>query len=76
MVAFNKIKAGDTLYDCRRTKMGNTTISRMSCWPVLVVSVDPVKRTAMCRWNVLNAPTSYNERRLSKLRRSPAKGSE
>lgn len=76
MVAFDKIKPGDTLYDCRPTKMGNTTIRRMSCWEVLVVSVDPVKRTAMCKWNVINPEKLYRERDLARLRRSKPKGAE
>ncbi len=41
MVAYNSIKVGDTLYDCRKVKMGNTTMTRMSCWSVKIIELDP-----------------------------------
>jgi hypothetical protein len=70
MAAFSKIKAGDTLYDCRRQRMGNTTMSRMACWTVKVIEVDQGRRQAFCSWNT-NTPTWWSERKLSTLRRSP-----
>lgn len=69
MVAFATIKPGDVLYDVHRTKMGNTTRSRLGCWPVKVVEIDIEKRSAMCSWNG-NPPTRYYERQLDRLRRS------
>jgi len=72
MASFDRIKAGDILYDVHREKMGNTTMSRLGCWDVLVVSVDHEKRTAMCRWNY-NAPRLYTERSIKRLRRSKPK---
>lgn len=72
MVAFNAIKPGDTLYDCRRQKMGNTSMSTMATWRVIVHEVDPVKRIAFCSWNG-NAPKWWTERWLSSLRRTPVK---
>lgn len=71
MAAFSKIKEGDRLYDCRRMKMGNTTISRMSCWTVNVLKVDAEKRQAFCSWNG-NRPDWWSEWKLKPLRRSPA----
>lgn len=70
MVAFHTIKPGDRLYDCHRTKMGNTTMSRMGCWDVRVIEVDD--RGALVSWNG-NAPERWGIFRLTKLRRSPAK---
>lgn len=70
MASFDRIKPGDTLYDCHRTKMGNTTMSRMGCWEVKVIEVDTENRRALCSWNT-NKPEWWYERRLSKLRRTP-----
>ena len=72
MTAFNTIKAGDTLYECRRQKMGNTTQSRTACWDVRVIEVDAAKRFALCSWNG-NTPNWWSERRLNTTRRTPVK---
>lgn len=69
MAAFDRIKAGDTLYDVHRVKCGNTTMSREPCFTVYVISVDKANRTAMCSWNS-NGAQRYNERKLKRLRRS------
>lgn len=69
MVAFSTVKAGDVLYDCRRQKMGNTTMGRMATWTVRVLSVDPDKRTALCSWNG-NRENTWHEWQLKSLRRS------
>lgn len=71
MIRFHTIKAGDRLYDVRRTKMGHTTMSQLSCWPVDVISVDIETRTAVVRWNSVNRPETYRARQLERLRRSP-----
>lgn len=73
MATFNSIKVGDVLYDCHRYKMGNTNRSAMGCWEVRVISIDSVKRTALCSWNS-NPPTVYSETRLARLRRTKVKG--
>lgn len=75
MVAFSRIRAGDELWDVHREKMGNTTMSRLGSWRVLVVSVDPETRTARCKWNG-NPAKRYSEHMLKALRRSPAKGAK
>lgn len=72
MASFDRINHGDVLYDVHRVKVGNTTMSRLGCWEVRVISVDRDKRTAMCSWNS-NAPRLYTERALAKLRRSRPK---
>ncbi len=64
---FEKIKAGTTLIDEHREKMGNTTMSRLGEWPVCIVSIDLEKRTAVVRWNH-NREQVYSARRLEKLR--------
>lgn len=72
MAAFNAIKPGDVLWDCHMVKMGNTTMSRMACFQVKVISVDLDKRCAMCSWNY-NPTQRWSEGRLKRLRRSPIK---
>jgi len=72
MVAFSTVKVGDTLYDCHRQKMGNTTVSRMATWTVKVLEVEDELRRALCSWNG-NRATWWSERKLKSLRRSPAK---
>ena len=69
MTTFATIKNGDRLFDCHRTKMGNTTMSRMGCWTVDVIEVDRLGRRARVRWNG-NASEWWSEARLSKLRRT------
>lgn len=71
-VAFNKLKPGMVLLDIHSTRMGNTTLRRLGCWQVLVISVDPEARTAMCSWNS-NKPTLYTEQRFKNLYLKPTK---
>lgn len=69
MVAFTTIKAGDTLWDCHRTRAGNTTMRVMGCWQVKVISVDTVRSNALVSWNG-NPARVYSERDIGKLRRT------
>lgn len=69
----DSIQAGDRLFDVRREKMGNTTMSRTAVYPVYIVSIDHTKNTAMVRWNG-NPPTKYYSRALQRLVRTPPKG--
>ena len=73
MVAFNTIKSGDTLWDCRKQKQGNTTTSRMACWTVNIIEVDKEGGRVLASWNGNPARWMY-ERSVSKLRRTPVKG--
>lgn len=45
------LKAGDTVFDVGRRKMGNTTISTVAVWPVRIIAVDPDGRWVQARWN-------------------------
>lgn len=58
-VSFDKVNAGDTLWDCRYERAGNTTMRRWSCWTLYVVSVDREKRSAVIRWNGNREQTVY-----------------
>jgi len=72
MVAFSKIKAGETLYDCHRTRMGNTAMTKMGTWTVKVLEVYPDKQAALVSWNG-NRAEVWGLTRMQRLRRSPAK---
>lgn len=72
MVAFNTIKAGDTLWDCRKQKQGNTTTSRMACWTVKIIEVDTDSRRVFASWNG-NPARWIPDRAVSKFRRTPVK---
>ena len=67
MVAFAKVKAGDVLWDCRMQRMGNTTMSRLTCWTVRVIEVTDTH--AMCSWNG-NPPQRYAPYQFNRLRRT------
>ncbi len=71
-VVWNTVKVGDVLWDSRREKMGNTTMSRLSSWPVRVISIDHEKGEAICSWNY-NTPERYFKRSVERLRRTPAR---
>ncbi len=65
-IKFEKITAGMTLYDRHSERMGNTTLRSIGEWPVRIVSVDPVARTASVSWNG-NPPRLMFARALEKL---------
>lgn len=70
MAAFSRLHVGDTLFDCRMMRMGNTTMREMCTWKVRVIKIDTVKGQALCSWNG-NTPEWWDESRLKSLRRSP-----
>jgi hypothetical protein len=72
-IKFSKIATGMTLYDVRRTKMGNTLISHWSLWPVKIISIDPEKQTARVVWNSCNPEQTYGKRQLERLYVTPPK---
>lgn len=72
MVAINTVKAGDVLYDCRRQKMGNTTMSQMATWEVRVKEIDTDHTRIFASWNG-NAPKWMYRREVERLRRTPYK---
>lgn len=65
-IQFDKIEPGMKLADIHCYKAGNTNVSVEGLWWVDIVSVDPVKRTAVVRWND-NRPETWTERRLKRL---------
>lgn len=67
MKAIEKLVPGQVVYDVGRTKMGNTTLTTMTIWPVKIVSVDVEKRRVTASWNN-NPARMYAERHWSKWR--------
>jgi len=67
MVAFSAIKAGDTLYQIKRQKMGNTTMTREAVYAVHVHEVHD--GYAMASWNG-NPPSRWSARQFEPLRRT------
>jgi hypothetical protein len=47
----SKLKPGMTVYDVHRRKMGNTNMSTVGVWTVLIVAVDPDGRWVEAKWN-------------------------
>jgi hypothetical protein len=69
-IKFEKVKPGMVLYDNHRTKMGNTTMSRMGEWPVFVREIDAERQRALVSWNC-NPAQWYDRRRVEKLFATP-----
>ena len=65
------VQVGDVLWDCHKRRMGNTTVSEMSCWQVKVLEISEDRKTFQCSWNTNPARTYYRSQ-IAKLRRSPA----
>lgn len=64
-IKFEKIKEGMTLYDVRRHRMGNTTMSSVGVWPVRVIDV--FEDGAIVSWNYTK-PERWHRSQLEKLR--------
>lgn len=70
MVARSTVKAGDTLYDCHRYRMGNTSMTAMGTWNVKVTEVQ--ERGVIASWNG-NPAKFFGWRTVEKWRRSKPK---
>lgn len=62
-ISFDKVKAGDTLYDVRRQK------GRVCTWSVYVVSIDATTNTTQIKWNG-NPAKTYRRVDVERLRKS------
>lgn len=65
-----KLKPGMTVYSVTRRKMGNTNISTVSLYLVLIVHVDGEKGTVLASWNN-NPVREYHKNTWSKWRIKP-----
>lgn len=70
MVAQNAVKPGDTLFEVRREKAGNTTLRRTVVRPVHIVEVH--EDHVIARWNG-NAPKRFSYRAVLQWRRTEPK---
>ena len=70
MVAFHTVKPGDTLYDTRMVKAGNTTLRRRAVWDVVIVSVH--EHHVIAKWNG-NPEKRYSARDVERWRRTQPK---
>ena len=68
-----KLKPGMIVYGVGRTKMGNTTMTTVSVWPVRIISVDLEKRSCIAVWNMVNKAQAFYERSISKWREKEPK---
>jgi len=55
----SKLHPGMTVYDCHKTKRGNTSATTWGTWPVYIVSVDVENECVCARWNGNSAMTCY-----------------
>ena len=62
-----KLAQGLTVYDVGRQKMGNTSMSNVCVWRVVIHSVDLEKRIVKASWNN-NQVREYHEPTWSKWR--------
>lgn len=76
-IKFEKVKAGDRLWDYHSERAGNTTMRRWGNWEVEIVSVHPDEEKpylsyAIVRWNG-NREQRYSRRQVERLRAKPGK---
>lgn len=71
MVALYLVTAGETLYETKTVKQGNTTLSERIAYRVKVIEVH--RDHIIASWNS-NAPQKMGAHRVSRMTRSPPKG--
>jgi len=62
-----KLKPGSTVYDVGRQKMGNTTMTTVTVWPVQIIEIDEATNSVIASWNG-NPRRRYRETEWSKWR--------
>jgi len=67
-VKWHLVQKGDQLWQKKRTKMGNTTMSRWSVFGVRIIEIDHDAGMATVSWNT-NAPTRWGRSQIEKLSR-------
>ncbi len=63
------LQPGQTVYDCHKSTLGNTSIRSMGIWHVHIISVDLERNTVEASWNHNRAQT-YREKTWKKWRKS------
>lgn len=67
MVAITSLKAGDVVYNAKRVKMGNTSLSKTIYYPVKIIEVHEYH--VIASWN-FNQPLKYGVDSISKWKRN------
>lgn len=67
MAMISRMTVGQELYEVRRTKMGNTTLSRGALYYIRVVEIDPNGAWVIASWNG-NAVRKFFQRDADKWR--------
>lgn len=65
MATISKLKSEQVVYERRRQKMGNTTVSRTALYSIRIIEVDPEGQFVMAAWNG-NIPRKYREADVKK----------
>lgn len=71
-INFERIKAGDVLWDYHSYGMGNTTMRAMGNWSVRVIEINHDAGWAIVSWNG-NQPEKWYRHKMCRLRRSKGK---
>ena len=72
MASIKNLEVGQTLYEVRRVKCGNSSVSRGALYTVRVVSIAEDFTSIIASWNN-NAARKYSVRDVAKLRVSKPK---
>ncbi len=72
-VSIKTLKPGDVVFDVRRQKMGNTTMSRLACWRVYIKEVNLGANQVVASWNGNTPKTFYASNGKLPWRRSEPK---
>lgn len=65
MATISKLKPEQVVYERRKQKMGNTTMSRVALYSIRITEVDPEGQFVMASWNG-NTPRKYREADVKK----------
>lgn len=65
MATISKLRPEQVVYERRRQKMGNTTMTRVALYSIRIVEVDPEGRFVIASWNG-NTPRKYHESAVKK----------
>lgn len=67
MAAISRMKVGQVLWNLKRVRMGNTTVSITSCYPVRITEISESGGSVMASWNS-NTPRRMGQGEVNRLR--------
>lgn len=65
MASINRLKPGQIVYEVRRSKCGNTTVSRGNLYELKIIKVNLDENYVIASWNG-NPAQTYRERSIKK----------